>query len=247
MQSQYCQVSLRDLNLGVSIIIPAYEEGDSLRRTISTIFDMCGDFEFEVVVVIDSEFDLSAKIVKSFQDRNNTLRLLVQDLRGPLNAIKFGLQNTTHDFIIILTADDTDDISDIPKMVNCFEDGAQYVTASRYITGGSYVGGPKLKRLFSKTASKCLELKHGPVASDPTNGFKGFSRQIYTATNIKGDVGFTYGLQLLGFGLSNGLRLAVIPTKWHDRIEGASSFKMLKWMPAYLYWFIRVLLVRNVK
>jgi len=233
--------------LGVSIIIPAYEEGDSLRRTISRLYDICRDFEFEGVVVIDSEFDVSANIVKSLQAHNNFLYLLVQDSRGPLNAIRFGIKNTTHDYIIILTADDTDDISDIPKIVQCFEDGAQYVTASRYITGGSYVGGPKVKRVFSKTASKCLELKHGTMASDPTNGFKGFSREIYIATQIKGDVGFTYGLQLLGFALSNGMRLAVIPTKWHDRIEGASSFKMLKWMPAYLYWFLRVLFIRRAK
>ena len=233
--------------MGVSIIIPAYEEGDSLRRTISRLYDICRDFEFEGVVVIDSEVDVSANIVKSLQAHNNFLYLLVQDSRGPLNAIRFGIKNTTHDYIIILTADDTDDISDIPKIVQCFEDGAQYVTASRYITGGSYVGGPKVKRVFSKTASKCLELKHGTMASDPTNGFKGFSREIYIATQIKGDVGFTYGLQLLGFALSNGMRLAVIPTKWHDRIEGASSFKMLKWMPAYLYWFLRVLFIRRAK
>ncbi len=233
--------------MGVSIIIPAYEEGDSLRRTISTLYDICRDFEFEVVVVIDSEFDVSANIVKSLQARNNFLYLLVQDSRGPLNAIRFGIKNTTHDYIIILTGDDTDDISDIPKIVQCFEDGAQYVTASRYIAGGSYVGGPKVKRVFSKTASKCLELKHGTMASDPTNGFKGFSREMYIATQIKGDVGFTYGLQLLGFALSNGMRLAAIPTKWHDRIEGASSFKMLKWMPAYLYWFLRVLFIRRAK
>jgi dolichol-phosphate mannosyltransferase len=233
--------------LVVSIIIPAYEEGDSLRRTISNLYSTCRAFEFEVVVVIDSEFDASAKIVKSLQTSNNFLRLLVQDSKGPLNAINYGIRNTIHEFIIILTADDTDDISDIPKMVECFEDGAQYVTASRYITGGSYVGGPKVKRVFSKTASKCLELRHGEVASDPTNGFKGFSRNIYMAAKIKGDVGFTYGLQLLGFALTNGVHLAVIPTRWHDRIEGASSFKMFKWMPAYLYWFLRVLFIRTTK
>ena len=142
------------LNLGVSIIIPAYEEGDSLKRTISKLYDTCSAFEFEVVVVIDSEFDASANIVKSLQTSNYFLSLLVQDSRGPLNAIRFGIKNSTHDFIIVLTADDTDDISDIPKMVECFENGAQYVTASRYITGGDYVGGSKMKRFFSKTASK---------------------------------------------------------------------------------------------
>ncbi len=231
----------------VSIIIPAYEEGDSLRRTITKIYNSCKAFEFEVTVVIDTELDTSANIVRSLEVKHSTLRLLVQDFSGPLNAIRYGIKNTLGDFIIILTADDTDDVSDIYRMVQCFDVGAQYVTASRYISGGSYSGGPKLKRLFSKAASSCLELRHGSVASDPTNGFKGFSRQLYDSTQIKGDVGFTYGLQLLGFGISNELPLAVIPTKWQDRKEGASSFKMFRWMPAYLYWFVRVLSIKRVK
>ena len=117
------------------------------------------------------------------------------------------------------------------------------MTASRYIDGGGYSGGPKLKRLFSRTASKILVLRHGKLASDPTNGFKGFSRELYINSQIRGNAGFTYGLQLLAYAIRSHAKLSAIPTTWHDRKEGASSFKMLKWMPSYIYWFVKVLFV----
>jgi dolichol-phosphate mannosyltransferase len=231
----------------VSIIIPAYNEGPSLMRTISSVYETCKTFEFEVLVVIDSETDLSAKVVTPLLSQHRSLNLLVQNAKGPLNAIKHGISLSTGDFIVILTADDTDDIADIAKMVECFRAGAHYVSASRYVPAGFYSGGPIVKRYFSKAASHILELRHGSIASDPTNGFKGFSRYLYDSTKISGAVGFTYGLQLLEFAISHGLHSAVIPTRWHDRVEGASSFKMLRWMPSYLFWFFRVLKVRRVK
>ena len=231
----------------LAIIIPAYEEGESLRRTIVSIFETCQFLDFELVIVVDSNLDSSMKIVEALLSSYPTLRIIVQNRRGPLNAITFGIENTTQSHIIVLTADDTDDVKDILGIARCFESGSHYVTASRYIDGGSYSGGPKLKRLFSRTASKILQLRYGEIASDPTNGFKGFSRELYTNSQIKGNVGFTYGLQLLAYAMKSRANLSAIPTNWHDRIEGASSFKMLKWMPSYLYWFLKVLFVRMDK
>jgi len=231
--------------LGLSIIIPAFEEGYSLTRTISAICKTCENLEFEIIIVVDSEIDSSIGVVNELGSTSNSIQVLVQAGRGPLNAIKFGISNSQHDYLVVVTADDTDDATDILKMNELFNSGAHYVCASRYINGGDYSGGPKVKRLFSRTASALLEIRHGAIASDPTNGYKGFSRELFLAANIKGDVGFTYGLQLLEYALRNDLSLAVIPTKWHDRVEGASSFKMLKWLPAYLYWFTMVFFTRR--
>ena len=229
----------------IAIVIPAYQERESLRRTIVSIFETCHFIDFELVIVVDSNLDSSIKIVEALMPSHPTLGVIVQNKQGPLNAIKFGIENTAQSHIIVLTADDTDDVRDILKMAKCFESGSHYVTASRYINGGTYSGGPKLKRVFSRTASKILEFRHGELASDPTNGFKGFSRELYANSQIKGNVGFTYGLQLLAYAIKSHSKLSVIPTTWHDRIEGASSFKMLKWMPSYVYWFIKVLFVQK--
>ena len=229
----------------IAIVIPAYQERESLTRTIVSIFETCRLLDFELVIVVDSNLDSSIKIVEDLMPSHPALRVIVQNKQGPLNAIIFGIENTSQSHIVVLTADDTDDVRDILKMAKCFESGAHYVTASRYIAGGAYSGGPKLKRSLSRIASKILEIRHGELASDPTNGFKGFSRELYTHSQIKGNVGFTYGLQLLAYAIKAHAKLSVIPTTWHDRVEGASSFKMLKWMPSYIYWFVKVFFVQK--
>jgi hypothetical protein len=122
-------------------------------------------------------------------------------------------------------------------------DGCALVTASRYIKGGRFEGGPLIKRVLSFTASKLLELRHGNVASDPTNGFKGFTRELYISGVLDHKSGFTYGLQMLSLALKSKLKIGVIPTRWHDRTEGASSFKVIKWLPSYTYWFGKVLIL----
>ena len=135
--------------MGISIVIPAYQEGDSLARTIKAIYAHCQNLEFEIVVVVDSETDSSVEIVQRVMSEWNSICVLVQDGRGPLNAIKYGIRNTFQDHILVMTADDTDDVEDIQKIYQKFIAGAHYVTASRYIKGGEYSGGPKVKRLFS--------------------------------------------------------------------------------------------------
>ena len=231
--------------MGVSLIIPAFQEGDSLARTISAVHSTCSSIEFEILIVVDTITDSSVLISRKVQLKFSNVKLLVQDKSGPLNAIKFGIENSMMSHIVVLTADDTDDVSDVMKMSKLFDTGVHYISASRYLAGGSYTGGPKMKRVFSKYASQFLEMRHGSVASDPTNGFKGFSRLLYQSTQIEGNVGFTYGLQLLAYALRNNLSATSIPTKWHDRLEGASSFKMFKWLPAYLYWFIKVMFLKK--
>ena len=233
------------MSVSIAIVIPAYEEGESLTRTIVSIFEMCQFLDFELVIVVDSNLDSSIKIVEALMPIHPTLRVVVQNSQGPLNAIRFGIENTAQSHIVVLTADDTDDVRDILRMVSCFESGSHYVTASRYLDGGSYSGGPKIKRLLSRTASKILELYHGDFASDPTNGFKGFSRDLYAKTQVKGNNGFTYGLQLLAHAIRSHSAVSAIPTKWHERVEGTSNFKILKWVPSYFYWFIKVLFIRK--
>jgi dolichol-phosphate mannosyltransferase len=33
------------------------------------------------------------------------------------------------------------------------------------------------------------------------------------------------------------LRLAEVPTTWHDRTAGESQFRLAEWLPHYLHWY----------
>jgi dolichol-phosphate mannosyltransferase len=228
----------------LAIIIPAYNEKDSLSRVLNKIETYCCHIPFHVYLVVDSPDDSSLYYAKRSKLDSKFLSILVQNAIGPAHAIKFAIEAVTETLIVVLTADDTDDVCDLPIIYEKLTSGSVLVSASRYVLGGKFEGGPILKRLLSVSASKLLEVRHGIIASDPTNGYKGFSKDLYLTGVRSHKSGFTYGLQMLLYCLKKKLVISVIPTNWHDRKEGASSFKVLRWLPSYTYWFIRIMFVK---
>jgi hypothetical protein len=35
-----------------------------------------------------------------------------------------------------------------------------------------------------------------------------------------------------------GWRIAEVPVRWFERRHGASRFQVIKWLPAYLRWYV---------
>ena len=81
-------------------------------------------------------------------------------------------------------------------MVALARDGADVVSASRYMRGGHQVGGPLLKRLMSRTAGLTLHWFAGVPTHDPTNNFKLYSRRFLDAVTIESTAGFELALEL---------------------------------------------------
>ncbi len=93
-------------------------------------------------------------------------------------------------------ADGSDEPQVVDAMVALARDGADVVSASRYMKGGHQVGGPPLKRLMSRTAGLTLHWFGGVATHDPTNNFKLYSRRFLDATTIESEAGFELALEL---------------------------------------------------
>ena len=115
--------------------------------------------------------------------------------------------------------------------------GADVVAASRYMRGGHQVGGPRLKRLMSRTAGLTLHWFAGVPTHDPTNNFKLYSRRFLESVTIESSAGFELALELTVKATIARRRVAEVPTTWRDRTAGQSNFKLRKWLPHYLHWY----------
>ena len=82
-------------------------------------------------------------------------------------------------------ADGSDEPHVVDPMVALARDGADVVSASRYMRGGRQVGGPPLKRLMSRTAGLTLHWFAGVPTHDPTNNFKLYSRRFLDTVTIE--------------------------------------------------------------
>tara|TARA_B100000579_G_scaffold395035_1_gene372793 strand:- start:387 stop:731 length:345 start_codon:yes stop_codon:yes gene_type:complete len=99
-------------------------------------------------------------------------------------------------------------------------------------------GCPLIKSILVRSASFTLYYFSSIPIRDASNGFRLFSRQLLNEVKIESKVGFAYSLELLAKCNRLEYKISEIPAKWEERSEGSSRFKVFKWLPQYLKWYI---------
>jgi glycosyltransferase involved in cell wall biosynthesis len=221
----------------LAIVLPVFNEGEAVEPVLRALSAGVRT-PHEMVVVYDFDEDTTVPVVERLRAELPGLRGLRNDLgRGVLNAMNAGIAGTSAPYVLISMADGSDEPQVVDPMVTLARDGADVVSASRYMKGGQQIGGPPLKRLLSRAAGLTLHWFAGVPTHDPTNNFKLYSRTFLDATTIESTAGFELALELTVKATLARRRVAEVPTTWRDRTAGQSNFKMRKWLPHYLHWY----------
>ncbi len=224
--------------IDLSVVIPVYREGEAARRSIEAVARAVADVPNEILVVHDEADDPTVPVVDDVRHRWPTVRALHNTLgRGPALALRAGFRAAQGEAVVVTMADGSDEPDDVPRMLAKLREGYDLVAASRYMTGGRQVGGPWFKKLLSRTAGRSLRLLAGLPTSDATSAFRMYRKSMLDALTLESDAGFEIAIEITVKAHLAGYRIAEIPTTWHDRVEGASSFKLLRWLPRYLRWY----------
>lgn len=224
----------------LTIVIPVYNEGAHILCTLDEIRKHLR-VPAVVSVVYDTESDNTLPPVRQLPaDFRPPVRLIRNAYgRGALNAIKTGLETAQTEFIIVTMAD----LSDPPEVMNAMVEAAKHahadiVCASRYMKGGKQFGGPKFKGFLSRTAGQLLCWLARIPTHDPTNSFKLYRKSFIHATPIESSGGFELGIELVVKAHRAKRTVVEVPTIWRDRVQGTSNFKLWKWLPCYMRWFL---------
>ncbi len=221
----------------VSVVIPAYNEGDHITPVLDRIFEAVR-LPCEVLVVVDAPDDTTVPVVDEYSLKEPRLRCLVNTYgRGPANAIRFGISAAAAPVAVVTMADGCDDPRQIDDLARLVDRGVAVAAASRYMPGGQQVGGPGLKGLMSKAAGRSLRLLAQVGTRDATNSFKAYSTEFVRTVGIDSRDGFEIGIELAAKARRMRMPVAEIPTIWLDRQAGVSNFKLAKWIPGYLRWY----------
>jgi glycosyltransferase involved in cell wall biosynthesis len=228
----------------LSVVIPVYNEGEAVAPVLRSLSDALRT-PHELVVVYDFDGDTTVPVVERLAADIPELRALRNDLgRGVLNAMKAGIAGTTGELVLISMADGSDEPGLVEPMVAMARGGAAVVAASRYMRGGRQIGGPLVKRTLSRAAGLSLHWLAGVPTHDPTNNFKLYRRDFLDSITIESEAGFELALELTVKATIAGRRVAELPTVWRDRTVGQSNFKLRKWLPHYLRWYVAALRAR---
>jgi dolichol-phosphate mannosyltransferase len=222
----------------LAIVLPVYNEGEAVEPVLRGLAAAVAT-PHELVVVYDFDGDTTVPVVRRLESEIPGLRGLRNDLgRGVLNAMKAGIAGTDAPFVLISMADGSDEPGVVDAMVAQARGGADVVAGSRYMRSGRQIGGPRLKRFLSRIAGLTLHWFAGVQTHDATSNFKLYTRRFLESVTIESTAGFELALELTVKATIQGRRVAEVPTTWRDRTSGTSNFKLRKWLPHYLHWYL---------
>lgn len=223
--------------LRLSVVVPVYNEGEAITAFLDRLFDGI-KLPCEVLAVFDGPEDSTIPFLEEYaRDERRLFPTLNTYGRGAALAIRYGIDHAAAPIIVVTMADGSDDPQQVDALAHLVERGVVVAAASRYMHGGQQVGGPILKRLFSRMAGVSLYWLGRVGTHDATNSFKAYDRDFVRRVGIESDTGFELGLELVAKARRHRLPVAELPTIWLDRTVGASNFKIWAWMPRYLRWY----------
>lgn len=94
---------------------------------------------------------------------------------------------------------------------------------------------------MSRLAGLSLRWLTGIQTHDCTNNFRAYSSSFLASVRIESQQGFELALELTVKAWTQGLPIDEVPTTWTDRTQGQSRFRLLKWLPLYLRWYLLAL------
>lgn len=160
----------------VLLIIPAYNEEESISQTLDSIKDYCANqelpFQLDWVIVNDGSQDKTKQIVQLL--RQPLLNLSANlGLSGAFMAGMRFAWESSYDYVIQFDADGQHLPQYIPDLVQMADQGVNIVIGSRFVTEKR----PKSMRMIGNfLISSAIRLSTGQKISDPTSGMRLFDK-----------------------------------------------------------------------
>lgn len=165
----------------ISIIIPAYNEEESLKlfyERLNKLMDTMNNYEFEILFVNDGSKDKTIEIIRKLRDYDKRINYVDFSRNfGKEIAMIAGLDYATGDCVIFMDADLQDPPELIPELVKYWEEGYDDVYARRK----SRKGETFLKKYTSKMYYKILQKLTNVEIQKDTGDFRLLDRRCVNA------------------------------------------------------------------
>lgn len=226
-------------SVALTVLLPVRNETMNLRvmlRILRAVLTM----PHEVIVIIDNEHDESIPVVQEQAALYPQVRLVHNATgRGVANAIRAGIAEARGERVLIFAADEVGPVLAIDDMMALMDEGAEFVSATRYAHGGRRLGGSIIGHILSRTANAILLTISGVALSDSTTGIKMFRRNDFQwLAKDSASVGWAVAFEMAVNAQLAGLKLGEVPFISIDRLFGGkSTFQIVPWVIGYFGYF----------
>ena len=220
------------------ILIPAFNEEESIAKVIRKIIKECGNVD--ILVINDGSRDRTAEVAEKAG------AIVVSHIfnMGYGVSLQTGYKyavDHNYEFIIQMDADGQHDVCNIGTIFN-------ELTHCRHtydiVIGSRFIGEPKTGSMKVGIAKKvaigffnmAIRLVTRKQFTDPTSGLQGLSRRAFTAYSLYDNFDTNYpDANIITKMLLNGYRLKEVPGVMHDRQSGVSMHSGLRKNIAYMF------------
>ena len=133
--------------VGVSVILPAYNEARVLRETLRCLARTKYPGPLECMVVDDGSTDRTLALAREFALEDGRFTVLHQSNQGKAAALNHGLAVSQHPWIVTLDADTQFQESTLLSLVRCLEDSSVGAVSGRVRVGNRSQFLPSLQEL----------------------------------------------------------------------------------------------------
>lgn len=205
----------------VSVIIPVYNERDTIAETISRV--RASPVDKEIIVVDDASTDGTAEALAQMSGPD------LKVVRQPRNmgkgaAIRRGLELVTGEIVLIQDADLEYDPADYPKLIGPIVSGEAQVV---YGTRAPEFRGMRLPYLiFNRVAAWLTNLLFGSHITDEATCYKVFRSDLIRSIPLTCQR-FEFCPEVTAKILRRGIAIKEVPISYHARAVGAG--KKVRW------------------
>lgn len=217
----------------VTIIIPAYNEGEGLARTLPELVPLAESSGWEVIVIDDGSSDDTADVTRA-----NGARLLSHPYnKGYGAALKTGIRNASGDIIVMMDSDGQHSGAAIHKLLEHI-DRYDMVVGAR--SSDVLVRAPG-KKLLSMVANFLI----GSKIPDLNSGFRVFYKDTIKSFLHFCPNGFSFTTTITLAYLREAFSVKYVPIEAATRVGRASSVKYFRDGYKTFLLIIRVIVLFN--
>jgi dolichol-phosphate mannosyltransferase len=223
----------------LSIIIPVYNEGNSLEEIVDKVVAAnCLDIEKEIIISNDGSSDKTSEVIQKLSTKYPE----IITYHSPTNlgkgaAVRLGIAISSGEIIIIQDADLELDPNDYSRLlVPLLNNETKVVYGSRFLN--SNVKLKKSSRLANRMLTSLTNILFGSHLSDMETAYKMFYRETLTGIRLR-CVRFDFEPEITSNFLKKGIHIVEIPISYQPRTVQAG--KKISWIDGYeaVYTLIR--------
>ncbi len=210
------------------VIIPTYNEIENIETIIRAVFSL--NKSFHILIVDDNSPDkTAAKVVALQSEFKDQLFLEKREKKAGLGtAYVFGFRwalDKKYDYIFEMDADFSHNPTDLEKLYQACEEGAEVAIGSRYVTGVNVVNWPLSRVLLSFFASYYVKKITGMKIHDATAGFMCYRRNVLENINLNKIkfIGYAFQIEMKYRAYCKKFKIVEVPIIFTDRTKGQSK------------------------